>query len=401
MMYVIDVGVDQVCMIDVGVFLIRFVWGWHCFGFVETFRDGTSYEVCVFGEKLVVFVGEDGKINAIDAYCCHFGGDFFQGMVKGNNIVCLFYDWRWFGEGCCVGILYAKWVLLWVWMKLWIIMEKNGQLFIWNDFEGKVFILEQDIFEIEGVGIEMYSDWVWNMIVIEGFNCCEIIDNVVDMVYFFYIYYVFFMYFKNIFEGYVVMQYFDLRGRLDVGKGNYFGQDNLFKFEVFYFGFLYMINWLMNDFKGFKVDLVLINCYYFVDVNNFVFQYVVMVKCMLGLDDVMVNMVVQKFFDVFKVGFLQDVEIWKNKTQIENLLLCEEDGPVYQLWCWYQQFYVDVVDVIEDMTARFEFEVDTSHVVEVWEVEVVENLKWRVEEFVAVEAVHQLWVLMRFCVGGF
>ena len=46
--------------------------------------------------------------------------------------------------------------------------------------------------------------------------------------------------------------------------------------------------------------------------------------------------------DFVKMGFEQDVAIWKNKARIDNPLLCEEDGPVYQLRRWYEQFYVDV-----------------------------------------------------------
>ena len=47
---------------------------------------------------------------------------------------------------------------------------------------------------------------------------------------------------------------------------------------------------------------------------------------------------------------------------------------MYQLRRWYEQFYVDVEDVTEDMTQRFEFEVDTSRANEVWSKEVAENL---------------------------
>ena len=77
------------------------------------------------------------------------------------------------------------------------------------------------------------------------------------------------------------------------------------------------------------------------------------------------------------MGFLQDVEIWKNKTRIDNPLLCDEDGPVYQLRRWYEQFYVDVADVTEEMTQRFEFEVDTTRANEAWQREVEENLARR------------------------
>jgi 3-ketosteroid 9alpha-monooxygenase subunit A len=79
-------------------------------------------------------------------------------------------------------------------------------------------------------------------------------------------------------------------------------------------------------------------------------------------------------------GFLQDVEIWKHKTRIDNPLLVEEDGAVYQMRRWYQQFYVDVADVTPDMTDRFEIEVDTTAANEKWHVEVEENLKAQAEE---------------------
>jgi 3-ketosteroid 9alpha-monooxygenase subunit A len=74
-------------------------------------------------------------------------------------------------------------------------------------------------------------------------------------------------------------------------------------------------------------------------------------------------------------GFLQDVEIWKHKTRIDNPLLVEEDGAVYQMRRWYQQFYVDVADISPDMVDRFELEVDTAPANEKWHVEVQENLK--------------------------
>jgi 3-ketosteroid 9alpha-monooxygenase subunit A len=74
------------------------------------------------------------------------------------------------------------------------------------------------------------------------------------------------------------------------------------------------------------------------------------------------------------MGFEQDVEIWRNKTRIDNPLLVEEDGPVYQLRRWYEQFYVDVADVTPDMVDRFEFELDTTLPTAAWMKEVEANL---------------------------
>ena len=77
---------------------------------------------------------------------------------------------------------------------------------------------------------------------------------------------------------------------------------------------------------------------------------------------------------MFGEGFLQDVHIWKNKAPVQNPLLCEEDGPVYQLRRWYEQFYVDKADITAEMVDRFEFEVDTTKANEYWQEEVAENL---------------------------
>ena len=101
------------------------------------------------------------------------------------------------------------------------------------------------------------------------------------------------------------------------------------------------------------------------------------VKKLPGVDDEMADVIAGKFSKSFSVGFLQDVEIWNNKTRIENPLLSEEDGPLYQLRRWYDQFYTDVADISDDMVQRFEFEVDTTHAVEAWEAEVAENLAKR------------------------
>ena len=106
---------------------------------------------------------------------------------------------------------------------------------------------------------------------------------------------------------------------------------------------------------------MLINCHYPIDANSFVLQYGIIVKKSRGAARATLAMQTAiGLGDFVKMGFEQDVEIWKNKARIDNPLLCEEDGPVYQLRRWYEQFYVDVADVQPDMVDRFEFEIDTT-----------------------------------------
>jgi 3-ketosteroid 9alpha-monooxygenase subunit A len=115
-------------------------------------------------------------------------------------------------------------------------------------------------------------------------------------------------------------------------------------------------------------------------------QWGVIIEKPKGLDDETTERISSAFTAGVSKGFLQDVEIWKHKTRIENPLLVEEDGAVYQMRRWYQQFYVDVADISPDMTDRFELEVDTTKANEKWQVEVEENLRRKAAE--AAEADH-------------
>ncbi|QGK70378.1 Rieske 2Fe-2S domain-containing protein [Allosaccharopolyspora coralli] len=369
-------GHDEVRIIDVGTPPTRFARGWHCLGLSEQFKDGTPHAVHAFGTKLVVFQSSDGALNVLDGYCRHMGGDLTQGTVKGEAVACPFHDWRWGGNGRCVQIPYTKRVPMRARTKSWTTMERNKQLFVWNDPEGNPPPEDVTIPELPEVDSDEWSNWTWDSVVIEGSHCREIIDNVVDMAHFFYIHYAFPTYFKNVFEGHVATQYLNTKGRPDIGgtQSNYGGDENLGRSEASYYGPSYMIDWLENEYKGMNIETILINCHYPISENSFVLQWGVLAKKLPGLTDEQADKMAAKIAKNTGVGFLQDVEIWKNKTRIDNPLLCEDDGPVYQLRRWYEQFYVDVDDVAEDMTARFEFEVDTTRANEAWEQEVADNL---------------------------
>jgi 3-ketosteroid 9alpha-monooxygenase subunit A len=108
-------------------------------------------------------------------------------------------------------------------------------------------------------------------------------------------------------------------------------------------------------------------------------QWGAIVKKPPGVTDVQGDKIAAKFADFIGIGFQQDVAIWMNKTKIDNPLLCAEDGPVYQLRRWYQQFYVDVADVTPHMVARHEYEIDTTRAIKSWEAEVAANMAARAD----------------------
>ncbi|MFC9790879.1 Rieske 2Fe-2S domain-containing protein [Rhodococcus sp. NPDC127528] len=367
---------DDVRVIETGSNPTRFARGWHCLGLLRDFRDGKPHEIKAFGTSLVVFQSEsDGKLNVLDTYCRHMGGNLALGTVKGDSIACPFHDWRWGGNGKCTDIPYARRVPPLARTRSWLTLERNGQLYVWHDPQGSQPPGDVTIPEIEGYGTDEWTDWSWNSILIEGTHCREMVDNVVDMAHFFYVHFALPKYFKNVFQGHVASQYMGAAGRPDIHLGTaYDKSDGHLDSEASYYGPSYMINGQKLVSDGHATEGVLINCHYPVTSDSFVLQYGAIVKKVPGLSDDVATQTAEAFATSLEVAFLQDVEIWKNKSRIDNPLLCEEDGPVYQLRRWYDQFYVDVEDITPDMVNRFEFEVDTTRAVQSWEHEVADNI---------------------------
>ncbi|WP_186628765.1 Rieske 2Fe-2S domain-containing protein [Rhodococcus sp. BP22] len=371
-----DTDVEEIRMIEAAAAPARFARGWHCLGLLKDFQDGKPHEIKVFGSSLVVFQSEsDGKLNVLDAFCRHMGGNLAQGTVKGDSLACPFHDWRWDGKGKCTDIPYARRVPPLARTRGWVTLERNGQLYVWHDPQGTKPTDEVTIPEIEGYGTDEWTDWSWNSLLVEGSHCREIVDNVVDMAHFFYVHFAFPRFFKNVFEGHVATQYMRSTPRQDIEVGTSYDDPNsTLSSDASYFGPSYMIDKLVTVANGMEIETVLINCHYPVSDNAFVLQWGTIVKKLPGLSDDENNGMAAKFTEGVELGFEQDIKIWKNKAPIDNPLLSEEDGPVYQLRRWYNQFYVDVDDVTEDMTTRFEFEIDTDRAVKSWEAEVAENI---------------------------
>lgn len=354
----------------------RYARGWHCLGLSDEFRDGEPHAVEAFGTKLVVFADSAGALNVLNAYCPHMGGDLTQGTVKGDALACPFHDWRWSGNGRCASIPYARRVPPLARTKSWTTLERNGQLFIWHDPQGNPPPPEVVIPEIAGYDQGEWTPFTWSRLTIEGSHCREIVDNVVDMAHFFYIHYSFPVYFKNVFEGHIASQHMNSKPRADVDLGTNYSREkeSVGRSEAAYYGPSYMIDYLWNQSPVGEIETALINCHYPVSPTSFVLQWGAAVKKPAQLTEEQALELAHNFTRGVELGFVQDVEIWRNKTKIDNPLLCEEDGPVYQLRRWYEQFYVDVEDVTPEMTQRFEFEIDTERAIGFWQREVDDNL---------------------------
>ncbi|MCX4538102.1 Rieske 2Fe-2S domain-containing protein [Streptomyces sp. NBC_01669] len=364
---------DEVRVIEAGRPPARFARGWHCLGLADGFKDGKPHEIEAFGTKLVVFQGQgDGQLHVLNAYCPHMGGNLAHGTVKGDAVACPFHDWRWSGNGRCADIPYARRVPPRARTRSWTTLEENKQLFVWHDPQGNPPPPEVAIPRIEGAFSDEWSEWTWKTVRVEGSNCREIVDNVVDMAHFFYVHYSLPTYFKNVFEGHVATQYQETVPREDYNLGTL---STTLRSDASYFGPSYMIDYLFSPVaEGVEMEMALINCHYPIDENSFMLQYGAIVNKLPGMSDEEAAEAARLTSEGLAAGFEQDIEIWRNKSRIDNPLLCEEDGPVYQLRRWYEQFYVDVEDVKDEMVQRFEFEIDVTRATAAWRAEVKENL---------------------------
>ncbi len=355
----------------------RFARGWHLLGLTREFDDGKPHGLEAFGTKLVIWKDADGKLNVLDAYCRHMGGDLSTGTVQGDNVACPFHSWRWGGDGKCKEIPYARRIPPRARTNAWLTKELDGQLFVWHDHEGNPPPDDVTIPAIPGYEEGEWTDWVWDKTLVPNSHCREIIDNMVDMAHFYYIHKGLPTYFKNVFEGHVCTQYYSGTTHEEAAKGLPIAvgvaEDQQTVSDATYWGPAYLVDKLWTKYGDLTFETILLTTHYPISSSSFMLNYGMVMKKNPDWDDATNNKIAGKLLEGIGSGFYEDVKIWLNKAPIDNPLLCEEDGPVYQLRRWYSQFYVDVADITPEMTQRFEFEIDTTKAVDFWQKELVEQ----------------------------
>jgi len=364
----------------------RFARGWHCLDLADRFKDGKPHLVDAFGTKLVVFQGESGKLNVLNAFCPHLGGNLGEGTIKGEAIACPFHDWRWGGDGRCAGIPYAKRVPPRARTRSWPTMERNGQLLVWNDPEGSQPTDAVTIPVLEGHDHPDWNQWTWYKHVVHT-NTRELVDNLADIAHFFYIHgegkVGAMSYFKNSMDRHFATQW--LEGGTQPGEAGPYPKDQVYtgtldglhgyqRGETTYHGPAYLVSRLLFKTPEDQVEAVEVLAHYPISHNSFMLNmgFITRKSPVLPAEHqgYRHDMITKMLYE----GTMQDVRIWGTKTRIDNPLLCDTDGPIYQLRRWYEQFFVDAKDIKPEMVAPFDFEVDTRHAIPVWNEQAAEKI---------------------------
>lgn len=324
----------------------RYARGWHCLGLADMYKDGKAHSIRAFGTKLVAFAGEDGTISVLDGYCPHMGADLSLGCVKDNTVTCAFHHWKWGSDGGCKEIPYAKRVPPKARLKTWPVVEQNKLLFVWNDPEGTTPDPAVAIPRIEACFSHSWTDWKieeWTI----NTNVRELVDNLADMAHFGPVHGQKIDYFANVFDGHVGYQ-MARGGHETLSDGELVADDA-------YFGPAYHITRMSATVAGNTLNSILLNCHVPIDQNSFILRFGVIVEKNPALSDAENDAIADNYISLTQNAFHQDVAIWDTKTRVDNPILCDGDGPVYQLREWYSQFYVDAAEVQKHPLKVFEW----------------------------------------------
>lgn len=310
----------------------RYARGWHCVGEAQDFRDGKLHALNIFGTRLVAFADDNGDISVLDGFCPHMGADLSEGELVGGRVVCHFHHWAFDASGRCTDIPYCKRISPKAKTRRWLTCEVNKLLFVWNNPEGKP--------PGEGIEIPYFpeidsdewdNDWHMDLMVIET-NPRELVDNLSDAQHFGPVHGAPMTYFANVFEGHIGHQIFH-------GDSGRLGGDLIA--DSAYYGPATHFTRMKAEYEGMTIESILLNCHVPITPDSFELRFGVLVKKIPGWTEEQNRELALEYVRNNRDSFYQDVDIWKTKARVDNPVLAEGDGPIYQLREWYSQFFMD------------------------------------------------------------
>jgi len=305
--------------------------GWFVVSFSDEIAVGAAVPIRYFGEDLVAFRGEDGRVRVLEAYCAHMGANLgVGGKVVGCAIQCPFHGWRYDGEGTCVEIPYAKKIPPKARQRAWQVHEINGVVMIYHDPQGGAPTFA--IPPIPEYGSVEWLPWSVSRYHIKT-HPREIVDNLADKAHFAFVHNTTIDDFAFEVDGHTATQ--RTKGRAFLANG---GVDQ-FSSSTTYHGPGYLLM---------RMDGALQNYMLFahtpVSENSLDLRMAVMLK-IVG-DRNKTEGYVAGYLDNLKKGFEDDMKIWEHKIYREPALLCDGDGPIGKLRKWYRQFYGNGSEVV-------------------------------------------------------
>lgn len=298
--------------------------GWFQVAWSDEIGRGELKGLDYFGEKLVLYRGDNGRAFVLDAYCPHLGADLgCGGRVIGNNLRCPFHHWEFDGDGACVEIPYASRRPPKAELKSWLVEEKNGMIFVHYHRQGKAPVFDvPDLPEFEA---EEWTPFIKRDFIVRSRNQ-ELAENTCDPAHFKFVHGTSALPTAEAeFEGPL------LKVKLNYPIGTASGEMH---------GDISICSW------GYGIGITrfsgIVDTTVFVGGTAIDEEYVHnrMSFTIRRLDSEEATRKVGKaFVDEISRQFREDIPIWENKAYLDKPLLCDGDGPIAAMRKWGEQFY--------------------------------------------------------------
>ncbi len=110
--------------------------GWFQVAWGAEVAVGQVHRVRAFGEELIAWRGQSGRVTVMDAYCQHLGANLgYGGTVVDDTVQCPFHGWQWNDRGRNVCIPYEDRPNIGKKIKTYPTVERNEAIYIWHDLE--------------------------------------------------------------------------------------------------------------------------------------------------------------------------------------------------------------------------------------------------------------------------
>lgn len=320
-------------------------YGWYHVAYSSELLPGQSKPLRYFGKEMVIFRGEDGAVQVLDAYCPHMGAHLGYGIhenkgssggcVTGNTISCPFHGWRFDMDGKVVEIPYAKRIppkaegkeLL----KKWPTVERNQSIMVWyHPHEAEPMWEVEIIPEVddENSGWTKISERNCRRMVIPTIMQ-EVAENSVDFAHFLFVHKV-----KSTPTAETI--YDGPRGHRKI-KTNMQTPRGIVEGGIESAGTGPGLAWVR--FTGIA-ETLLISRMTPLDEEHVEVNYTFVQPLVDGKEPPPGGVQDAIIKDIW--GQLeQDYVIWEHKIGRETPLLCDGDGPIAQFRRYYSQFYVE------------------------------------------------------------
>lgn len=122
--------------------------GWFQVAWSDEIAVGDVHRMTYFGQDMVGWRADSGRLTVMDAYCEHLGAHLGHGgTVVGENLQCPFHGWRWNDEGRNVCIPYEDRPNRGRRIRTYPVTERNASVYIWHDVQGREpFFEAPDVF---------------------------------------------------------------------------------------------------------------------------------------------------------------------------------------------------------------------------------------------------------------